>query len=762
MTESGKKILEEKKEIKYEIQEIKINSSSNESFLSSSYIPNYSENDLNAILKLYKNEQYQLLKNQLDNVDCSYEDCDNEITFDCVCYVSSLDKIFKEKKNYALMKKLKSLKNIFCRKIKGDGNCFYRSVIFAYVEEIILNKKLFRLKDLICDINNQFKEEKLRNILKKNDIDEKNILLCLLLIYLTLSLKNDYSIFQSYEYFIKCINNIPLFDYGLIFYFRIIIFKYIEKNEDKLFAETFPVNLGNLLPNEYETEDEIFLFNKFYDEFLLKLYKDAEKIVIYVTPFILDINFNILIFEDVTQSLSSMKFINNDNLNYINILLKYGHYDLIYNEKYFLKFKNYFSIFYEGEDTIDAATVNMTIINDEVSNYVRKTDYNNYRILNTDNNLNKSSSNHNSFSSDSSIIFNDSFIKSDFEKKKKHSKGVSLNPKNKKNLNNQINKFSFRKKIISKKPKKFIPTTLEIKNIIKINNAFNEEKVKKIAKESKKIKINLTLINNISQKSKEEHILIEKEKEKEKNKKLEEEKRKILEKAKKNKKEENKCLDCGKIIKKNEINEFKLCNNCLKNALIENIIKLYEINFKQNQKKLLNNGKLIELKFDCNKIIISEKETFPNFVIYTLKQNGFDENLTYEKIQNEIKKKMCSYCFDSKKEKQKNLPCGCNFCNNLCLSKFLQQIKFSFNEKKNVNSTNNSNDVDYFCLCGKKYDIKDINNLIVILGKIKNEGLLKEINKLYEFKNSNKSSSVVNYGNKFENNLSNKNSGLLV
>ena len=42
MTESGKKILEEKKEIKYEIQEIKINSSSNESFLSSSYIPNYS------------------------------------------------------------------------------------------------------------------------------------------------------------------------------------------------------------------------------------------------------------------------------------------------------------------------------------------------------------------------------------------------------------------------------------------------------------------------------------------------------------------------------------------------------------------------------------------------------------------------------------------------------------------------------------------------------------------------------------------------
>ena len=118
-----------------------------------------------------------------------------------------------------------------------------------------------------------------------------------------------------------------------------------------------------------------------------------------------------------------------------------------------------------------------------------------------------------------------------------------MNLKNKKNLNNQINKFSFRKKIVSKKPKKFIPTTLEIKNIIKINNAFNEEKVKKIAKESKKIKINLTLINNISQKSKEEHILIEKEKEKEKNKKLEEEKRKILEKEKKNKKEENKCLD---------------------------------------------------------------------------------------------------------------------------------------------------------------------------------------------------------------------------
>ena len=37
--------------------------------------------------------------------------------------------------------------------------------------------------------------------------------------------------------------------------------------------------LGNLLPSEYETEDGIFLFEQFYNENLLKLYKDSEKML---------------------------------------------------------------------------------------------------------------------------------------------------------------------------------------------------------------------------------------------------------------------------------------------------------------------------------------------------------------------------------------------------------------------------------------------------------------------------------------------------
>ena len=74
--------------------------------------------------------------------------------------------------NQLLINKLKSLNNICYkwRKIKGDGNCFYRSIIFAYIENIILTNNLSKLKNIICDMYFKFKEYKLNDKLKnKND-----------------------------------------------------------------------------------------------------------------------------------------------------------------------------------------------------------------------------------------------------------------------------------------------------------------------------------------------------------------------------------------------------------------------------------------------------------------------------------------------------------------------------------------------------------------------------------------------------------------
>ena len=51
------------------------------------------------------------------------------------------------------------------------------------------------------------------------------------------------------------------------------------------------------MPSEYETDSGKFLFNEFYEKFLLKFYTDAEKIIIYLTPFVLGVELNVIVFD---------------------------------------------------------------------------------------------------------------------------------------------------------------------------------------------------------------------------------------------------------------------------------------------------------------------------------------------------------------------------------------------------------------------------------------------------------------------------------
>ena len=43
---------------------------------------------------------------------------------------------------------------------------------------------------------------------------------------------------------------------------------------------------------------ECFLFNKFYYLYLLSMFTNAEKIIIHLTPFVLGINLDVIVFHD--------------------------------------------------------------------------------------------------------------------------------------------------------------------------------------------------------------------------------------------------------------------------------------------------------------------------------------------------------------------------------------------------------------------------------------------------------------------------------
>ena len=284
-----------------------------------------------------------------------------------------------------IKKKFNFLKDFsFYRKIKGDGNCFYRAVIFKYFEMIILSGNVDLLKNIIYDIlfecyNFNDKDDdnnplsKYLKIGSEDKIKPKMVKMILILIYKYLEKK---CIKEAYKIFYVSFNTCRSFDMGLIFYFRYILYTFIQSNEQKIYTKEFPVLIGNLLPENYEIDGN-FDFNSFYENYLLKLYTDAEKIIIYLTPFVLSANLHVIIYDgnqnDNIQKISCPNLLNEDYNIYT--LIKNSHYELIYLETQYEKEKfilnDYTNLDYQPnilkEEESKKSNNNSSIINNEKS-----------------------------------------------------------------------------------------------------------------------------------------------------------------------------------------------------------------------------------------------------------------------------------------------------------------------------------------------------------------------------------------------------------
>ena len=234
------------------------------------------------------------------------------------------------------------------RTIKGDGNCYYRAVMFRYFEIIILNKEISLLRNIIIDMKKSFNSDEIisRKEIKMNTIFKAELPLKIMIIILDLIQKDNVEL--AHYIFLKSLLICPIFDFGLIFYFRYIIYSYIKENEDKLYLQSFPIKIGNLLPSKYETEVGEFLFDSFYQNYLLKMFMDAEKIIVYLTPFVLGMNLDIIIFDDESELIKKISYEGKPK-NFFNekifLMNRKNHYELIYtkndNEKYADLFEKY-------------------------------------------------------------------------------------------------------------------------------------------------------------------------------------------------------------------------------------------------------------------------------------------------------------------------------------------------------------------------------------------------------------------------------------
>ena len=149
------------------------------------------------------------------------------------------------------------------RSINGDGNCFYRSVMFSYLENIIFENNIYLFKSIIVEIfemfdlqydNNDYLPIEIKQ--KLSAIKSNSVMFRLLYMIYELIDKSDYNKSaktSAYEILIKAFNHSKDFDLAMIMYFRYKLYQYIKNNKDKSYNNNFSVKLGNLLPAEYET-----------------------------------------------------------------------------------------------------------------------------------------------------------------------------------------------------------------------------------------------------------------------------------------------------------------------------------------------------------------------------------------------------------------------------------------------------------------------------------------------------------------------------
>ena len=572
------------------------------------------------IIEKFSNDLYKKLMNHILGLSVNLN---KETDFTTVGPFTEIEYLIEKAFNFdiklekEIKKQQKKFENIqYYRKIKGDGNCFYRCVLFQIFENIILNNKINILKGFIYEIDQCYQDKLCEGKLmidSTNKIKKDLVIEILIVIYLTLKEKK---VEVAYKIFIYSIHSCKTFDLGLVWYYRYTLFKYISENKNKCYSSSFNILIGNLLPEEYE-KDGKFLYEDFFNKYLYKLYSDAEKIVIYLTPYIFGVNLNIFVFE-YDKEFFTYEGKSNFNFNFeITVLYKKAHYELLYLKDYYLKFKKYLEIYSNIQPFVSIIkkqpktekiniqlkpqnnnlNISKSMITEPNTSQKKKKKIN---LVNKENNIDEEDNNNNGIIIDDNIMM-----------------------KNKSIMMNQINLY---KNEILKE------------NMNNGNNNLYNNKTSKVVKEenNNNINNNLEWSNKSTKKDSDESNT----------------------KSNINPIMAKKCNKCGfssNIL--NDIdNKMELCEKCLKELLRDYCLSEYFVYV-----QTLNTGN----KFDLSKITLTYKGIDYTFdYIFKLIIKYFP-SFTKKKFENEIKSSICIYNMeDISQNKQKiMLSCGCYICN---------------------------------------------------------------------------------------------------
>ncbi len=258
---------------------------------------------------------------------------DNTSNLKCAVAVRSLENEYKfsptirDKVDDLVARKLTVL-----RKVRGDGNCFYRSVGYAYIELLIVHGP-----EALRDFIRGLKEPDKYTTLNAEAAEMEILVGCVSELISAAEARRD-----TLRKLLGMVLLNECFDHALIRYMRRLAYNFIQNNR------RFAIN-G--LPIEEIVGVESETLDSYSENVILKQYEDARHLVFSILPLVLRVNLCIMLLDmkdkKVKQTVKEVYPAKVENFAYfkgdtldlqqdtIYVLLKPGHYDILYKDEYY-------------------------------------------------------------------------------------------------------------------------------------------------------------------------------------------------------------------------------------------------------------------------------------------------------------------------------------------------------------------------------------------------------------------------------------------
>ena len=312
-------------------------------FLNDVFFSNFKISKLSQVSQLEKHEKLdnEILMFQVDDILndilTNNENIINKVKEDIIKYEDADNYTKNYLYNISSCFKIKSLKNSFneiliYRKVKNEGDSFYISFMFSYLERLILYKKIIELSELIYYISIEI----MKPFNYRNAEIKKNEIIIILGMILSSIKKNDIN--EGIVILNRAFCSNDNFSYGMIKYMKIKIGDFIKRNY-KLF-DFEEIILNTILSKKYLNYDlKKFNYENYLNNRVYIMQTEPDFFIFLISPLIFNCNLKLFI----NESFDKTQLIHDNNLNNeINIELIYTekNFQIAYLNDYYKKYLN--------------------------------------------------------------------------------------------------------------------------------------------------------------------------------------------------------------------------------------------------------------------------------------------------------------------------------------------------------------------------------------------------------------------------------------